>query len=201
MSRRMLSHLNAFARHTLADDMESLLYVVLYAALRWLPHDYPDYALSDLLQHFFEARTDVRGIPHGGTYKLGNAEYRGTTREIDFKDTSFQEWLNTVLDYHCPPEPLKEAYAGRWSDPSHLDRYWAEFLRTHELARNDRLSRSRGCSSTGSVSSDGEDEPHDEPETRSNSSLLGKRRATHDQPSASQEPLLKRTRRVSLPRR
>ncbi|TBU38458.1 hypothetical protein BD309DRAFT_874324 [Dichomitus squalens] len=198
MSQRMLSHVNAYARQTLADDMESLLYVILYPALRWLPHDYPDYELPDLLQRFFEARTEIRGISHGGNHKLANAVCRATTREIDFKDASFQEWLNTVMDYHSPPEPLEEAYAGRWSDPSHLDRYWSEFLQTHQLARNDRLSTcSRASSSPNSVTSTVDEEDRD---ASSIPSSLGKRREAPNPPSFLSEQLPKRTRRASARR-
>ncbi|KAJ2992450.1 hypothetical protein NUW54_g7931 [Trametes sanguinea] len=39
MSIRMLHHLQAYGKHTLADDLEALLYVVLYCALLYLSHN------------------------------------------------------------------------------------------------------------------------------------------------------------------
>ena len=38
MSRRMLSSFGFEGKQTLADDLESLVYVVLYCILLWLPH-------------------------------------------------------------------------------------------------------------------------------------------------------------------
>ena len=141
MSQRMLSHDNVNEKMTLEDDMESLLYVVLYVALRWLPHSYPDRYLHKLFHDFFEDQADFGGVPHGGLHKFGNARGRATTREVVFKDASFHEWLNTVMDYHCPPKTLKKEYEGRWSNPSFLDSYWCDFLQAHQLARGDRVDQ------------------------------------------------------------
>ncbi|KAI0775524.1 hypothetical protein BD413DRAFT_429883, partial [Trametes elegans] len=135
-SMRMLNLRFADAKHAFEDDMESLLYVVLYCALHYLPHNLQFNDLAHVVRSLFDMPLDTT---HGGDEKVANAMFRVFTGEVQFGSPALHEWLNTVMDYHMPPDELKEAYADKWKNPDHLDAFWAEFLRTHTLERNDRV--------------------------------------------------------------
>ncbi|RPD54655.1 hypothetical protein L227DRAFT_595897, partial [Lentinus tigrinus ALCF2SS1-6] len=65
MSRELcLDHENIY-RQTIKDDMESLLYVVLYCALHWLPHNYGKDTLADCIAAFFKHRDAFRNSSVG----------------------------------------------------------------------------------------------------------------------------------------
>lgn len=56
-SIKMLRDSKGIRPHTIQDDMESLLYVVFYCALHWLPHNLTDdKGLSEVISAFFKRR-------------------------------------------------------------------------------------------------------------------------------------------------
>ncbi len=116
--------------------MESLLYVVLYCSLLWLPHNLSKDDLSIVISNMFEKRTWRFDHYYGGEGKTINAFDRQFTRPIVFSGP-LHEWLQTVMDYHSPR--ARGLYQGYWSDPHHLDSFWGEFLQTHALRNNDHM--------------------------------------------------------------
>ncbi|KAI0775522.1 hypothetical protein BD413DRAFT_470915 [Trametes elegans] len=136
MSIRMLDGRSLNRKHSFQDDMESLLYVVLYCGLHYLPHNLSKLSLTAMVRALFGKPTDTA---HGGDAKFTNSAFRQCTRRVQFGSAALQEWLTTVMDYHSPPEALREAYADKWSNPDHLDAFWTEFLRTRTLERADRV--------------------------------------------------------------
>ncbi|KAI9067356.1 hypothetical protein FKP32DRAFT_1563738 [Trametes sanguinea] len=127
-------------KHTFADDMEALLYVVFYCALFYLPHDLSDESLTRTHDSFFYD-TEMIGLSLcGGRGKLANAWYREYTFRLHFESAAFQEWLDTMMDYHCPPKDGDPKPTDRWK-PEIVDAYWSHFLETHDLERNNRTVR------------------------------------------------------------
>ncbi len=141
MSNGMLAPDGRTRKQTLQDDMESLLYVVLYCSFLFLPHNLSEAELARTITHLFEANSWswYLGDFEGGAGKVANALRRQYTDAVAF-NPELKEWLNTVMDYNNPPRHLRNAYydAGKWSDPDQLDNFWEDFLRTHNLERNDR---------------------------------------------------------------
>ncbi|KAI9062464.1 hypothetical protein FKP32DRAFT_1574035 [Trametes sanguinea] len=138
MSIRLLDGRDADIKHTFADDMESLLYVVFHCALCYLPHSLSDRDLTTIHFEFFERVIRLRGLVGGGSVKLGNALDRAITKEITWGSASFAEWLNTVMDYHHPPSTSLYAYNDKWNAAT-LEAFWSQFLETHELERDNRV--------------------------------------------------------------
>ncbi|KAH9889373.1 hypothetical protein C8Q73DRAFT_654021 [Cubamyces lactineus] len=138
LSTRMLSREHAELRHTFKDDMESLIYVILYCALLYLPHRFVALSLTTFYTRFFEEFNNVGVDGYGGVAKLANTVDRVWTRRVRFGSPAFQEWLDTVLNYHSPPREDHAKYDGMW-EPDKLDAFWADFLKTHELEQDDRI--------------------------------------------------------------
>lgn len=138
MSRAMLLDYHNKVQQTIKDDMESLLYVVLYCALHWLPHNLDKDALADIVAVVFEFRNAIHGSSVGGAGKLINAESRLYTGHIQFGDPAIKEWLDTVMNYMAPQPDQRELYKDKWL-PEQLDAFWSEFLKTHKMAPNDRV--------------------------------------------------------------
>ncbi|RDX49876.1 hypothetical protein OH76DRAFT_1482696 [Lentinus brumalis] len=138
MSMRMLavSRLST-CKQTFRDDMESLLYVVLYCALLWQPHNFPRQELTKIVASFFDGSQRVGDVYMGGGAKSANALSRTYTGSMQLGSEALQEWLTTVLNFHWPPQDAEE-YQGKWT-AEHLDTYWAAFLRTHTLERDNRV--------------------------------------------------------------
>lgn len=134
------------AVHGLGDDMESLIWIILYCALRWLPHDVDEDELPGILFEVFEKSAILPDFTRGGEAKFANALDRRITRDIVFH-TPVQAWLQTVMDYHRPPPRLFEELKGRWKDPEYLDDFWSQFLQTNRLPAGDRCIHDvDGCS-------------------------------------------------------
>ena len=123
---------------TLEDDMESLLYVILYCSLLWLPHNLSKRDLALMVRMMFEDRTWLVDQYHGGEGKTANAFNRRYTKMVTFKEP-LHDWLQTVMDYHSPRIHLREEYRGYWSDPDHLESFWRDFLQTRTFQPNDRV--------------------------------------------------------------
>ncbi|KAI0326081.1 hypothetical protein GY45DRAFT_1374254 [Cubamyces sp. BRFM 1775] len=137
LSIRMLDLSHAERKHTFEDDMESLLYVVLYCALLYLPHRLTKKTLTFLYRGFFDELHDVGETVYGGVGKNANSANRIWTRRVHFSSPALQEWLDTVMNYHSPQIQDREKYKGMW-EPDKLDAFWSSFLETHELERDNR---------------------------------------------------------------
>ncbi|RDB29804.1 hypothetical protein Hypma_013872 [Hypsizygus marmoreus] len=79
MSARLLLPLNSdVPPHTLADDMESLLHVLIWIAMRCMPHNLAPGVLSDNLHNIFDRYSIIGTEMRGGSGK----EFFLLTREI-----------------------------------------------------------------------------------------------------------------------
>ncbi|KAI0366926.1 hypothetical protein BV20DRAFT_1038051 [Pilatotrama ljubarskyi] len=141
MSWRMLHWTQVDSRHTFLDDMESLLHVVTYCALLYLPHALSSTALTALIRDYFEWSIPWEdGIIHGGQSKLNNIHTHVLIKQARFGDALLVEWLEALLYFQCPPRHIVRdfKYGDSWT-PEHLDNYWSAFLRTHTLEPNNRV--------------------------------------------------------------
>lgn len=137
MSQDMLAPSGLERKQTIQDDMESLLYVVLYCSFLWLPHNLSKEELARTIKALFESASFYVDDYHGGDGKFENAAQRKYTRSVKF-NPDLTEWLDAVMDLHSPLERLPMERS-KWSDPDQLDKFWAEFLRTHTLESHDRV--------------------------------------------------------------
>ncbi|KAI0323496.1 hypothetical protein GY45DRAFT_1376288 [Cubamyces sp. BRFM 1775] len=126
--------------HTLQDDMESLLYVILYCSLRHLPHSMrnPEH-LYRFIHKFFDDCSYGVGKLHGGDAKLVNSDDRTWTQRITFNSKNIADWLNTAMNYHHPPRHLRWEWWDRWSNPDYLDTFWGAFLERRDLEKDDAV--------------------------------------------------------------
>ena len=109
--------------HTLEDDLESFIYVILYAALRWLPVK-SEYNLKWWLTEFF-------GAPHimhpfgGGAHKSFNATSRSYTSTLSSTESpDVVGWLRDAMDLHYEngvPNP-------RWKGGKELGGMWNRII-------------------------------------------------------------------------
>ena len=101
----MLHHNGGTRRQTLEDDLESLVYVVLYCAFLWLPHDAAQDTIASTMAMFFEFSLPwANGVPFGGIGKVSNSVFRGYTGPIQFSP-ALRHWIDAVLDCIWPPKP------------------------------------------------------------------------------------------------
>ena len=98
MSNKMLGPGGTIWKHTLQDDMESLIYVVLYCALLYLPHNLPDQELARKIWLLFEDAELMEGRLVGGLGKLDNMASQIHTKSVEF-NTSLKEWLNSMMKF------------------------------------------------------------------------------------------------------
>ncbi|KAJ3006895.1 hypothetical protein NUW54_g3757 [Trametes sanguinea] len=106
MSIRMLGSRNQHIKHVFKDDMEALIYVLLYCALLYLPHGIDAIDLTSFHKEFFEDRHVAGDLELGAKGKVANAVARHMTRPIQFGSAAFKEWLDTILNYHTPNRRL-----------------------------------------------------------------------------------------------
>ncbi|KAI0324546.1 hypothetical protein GY45DRAFT_1331411 [Cubamyces sp. BRFM 1775] len=137
MSIRMLSMDEEYSKHTFADDMEALVYVVLYCALLYTPHNLSINTLTRIKEKIFDDVEVFQGQTGGGDAKLANSYTRSYTSLVHFDSTALQEWINTALDHHNPRSQGLKVYKEKWT-PEAVDAFWTEFLETHELERDNR---------------------------------------------------------------
>ncbi|KAI1793362.1 hypothetical protein LXA43DRAFT_885991 [Ganoderma leucocontextum] len=144
MSRRMLSFIGFTGKQTLQDDIESLLYVVLYCALLWLPHELSRAKLDEALEAIFDRSqwAPTRNGFVGGVGKLDNAMTRYFTGPANFTPP-LQKWLDTVIDHHVPAPARDYLVPPRdtstWS-ADQLEAFWADLLQTETLESKDKTT-------------------------------------------------------------
>ncbi|TFK88499.1 hypothetical protein K466DRAFT_598575 [Polyporus arcularius HHB13444] len=201
-------------KHTFQDDTESLLYVILYCALLWLPHNLSKEELTAAVYEMFERSTTYGGRKCGGDGKAMNAATREFTDYIKFKSGAIQRWLDAFMNFHAP-DPEDEASKGKWNNPGHLDGFWFDFLKTETLDVDDRVDNERripaypprllidlsaSSGSTTSVSSDWAGGPVDaEPPEADPAVSLGRRSRSEDRNPSVTSHLAKRARAALAP--
>ncbi|KAL1939427.1 hypothetical protein VTO73DRAFT_9983 [Trametes versicolor] len=124
--------------HTFADDMESLLWVVHYCSLLYLPHNLDPDDMQSIIHELYDDSTFLRGELRGGFGKAVNRIERHLTENIEFTNSDLQKWLDDVMDLHGPKGLWGEAAERLWT-AENLDTLWRGFLATHTLARDDRV--------------------------------------------------------------
>ncbi|KAI0629905.1 hypothetical protein C8Q77DRAFT_1139149 [Trametes polyzona] len=141
MSYRMLARENAESRLSFLDDMESLVHVVMYGALRYLPHKLGEFRLTNMLKEYFEEKVESPGKPpHGGDAKRMNTLTNAMVNHAEFPPV-LEEWLSTMWLYNIPQNPKEFQefkYGERWT-PEYINAYWSKFLETHELEHDNRV--------------------------------------------------------------
>lgn len=137
MSNRMLAGRAAMIKHILQDDLESLLYVVLYCAFLYLPHNLSKEDLFQTIRLLFEDAEFENGRIAGGQGKLDNANSRTYTKNVKF-NAPLKEWLDTIMDFCDPPRGRNKKTPDPWRQLHLLDKFWGDFLQAHTLERNDR---------------------------------------------------------------
>ncbi|KAI0940213.1 hypothetical protein AcV5_001383 [Taiwanofungus camphoratus] len=124
--------------HSIEDDMESMLYVVLYCSMRWLSHNLAE-DLETLAEYcralfdFVQVKADG-SIIMGGTGKAANRLHRNYTRAIQWTCKPVHEWLNTVMNFNSPLPPSRGEFAGKWDGYKPLKDYWTSFLERNSCA-------------------------------------------------------------------
>ena len=136
MSNKMLGPRGTTRNHTLQDDMESLIYVVLYCALLYLPHNLSDQELAQKIWLLFEDAELMDGCLVGGVGKLDNTGSQIHTKSVEF-NTPFKEWLNSMMKFCRPPRHMSPGTEDPWTEVHLLDKFWADFLEKHTLKTND----------------------------------------------------------------
>ena len=122
--------------YSLKDDLESILYIVLYCALQWLPVT-SSQGLYWWLTKFFSVNPRKVG---GASFKAVNATARHYTN--DLKTTRSQailDWLNAAmaLHYHADGGDNPIGPNPAWNDGKALENMWKKMLE-RELPEDDR---------------------------------------------------------------
>ena len=106
-------------RHTIADDLESFYYVIVYISCCLLPHETPDSSLNDLMAKYFCSYTRVKGVVDGGTDKYMDMTHdsnpRTFSKKIGFGFVS--EWIFAFQEQYRK--------GGRAVDLSQMRAIWA----------------------------------------------------------------------------
>ncbi|KAH8118265.1 hypothetical protein DFH11DRAFT_659358 [Phellopilus nigrolimitatus] len=121
-------------RHSIQDDLESIIYVVFYGGLRYLPHN-TSMLLSDFMNNFFNQRDKLPddGTVMGGVGKAANKNSRYYSRFVVFKTASLQKWLDGAFDL------LDFESEEQWEDIDSLGKLWALALSDENLPTADRV--------------------------------------------------------------
>lgn len=114
--------------HRLRDDLESMIYVVPYCALLWLP-----VTSSSKLDWWL---TDSFGVPDpcgkgGAPFKSLNAIHRRyTSRLTTTRSQAVLDWLNAAMNLHFRPIGRPEIPGPNpdWDDGEVLKRMWEKTL-------------------------------------------------------------------------
>ncbi|KAG6871444.1 hypothetical protein C0992_010931, partial [Termitomyces sp. T32_za158] len=102
--------------HTIQDDMESFVHVMLYYGLRYLKHNYARNVPVLLKKIFDDQETDNDGLVVGGTLKRSLINDFGIPLGPDFEFSSapLQKWFKWAVQAanqwieHCSPTPLSK---------------------------------------------------------------------------------------------
>ncbi|KAI0629904.1 hypothetical protein C8Q77DRAFT_1201345 [Trametes polyzona] len=140
-SWRILQKAESEIKHTFLDDVESLVHVVMYCALRYLPHGLDHNELLNVIASYFEEKIRVGDGPaRGGETKLTNAFTLYIIRNVNFDSAPLEEWLGSMWRLQNPPRRIEGGaeYGPQWTG-DHIEAFWSEFLKTYELERDNRV--------------------------------------------------------------
>lgn len=121
-------------RHTFQDDMESFFYVVLYAALRWLPHNHIE-ELGNLMSEYFNEYREHDGTPLGGRAKASNITFGDFTKGFKWENGHLATWFNDALQLQR--RELLEQRGLFWT-PEALKELWKD-INSKDLPNDDRI--------------------------------------------------------------
>ncbi|KAI0929789.1 hypothetical protein AcW1_008641 [Taiwanofungus camphoratus] len=122
--------------------MESILYVVLYCAIQWGPHDASAETVSNTLRLVFDEAWKQNTITLGELGKRANKICRMFTNFFKFESDPLRIWLDTVMNLNSPlPGQENDYFRDKWEDPSHLNTFWTKLLQTSTLDKSDRKER------------------------------------------------------------
>ncbi|KAL6306980.1 hypothetical protein BKA93DRAFT_912292 [Sparassis latifolia] len=159
MAQRLLAEAGNKVRQIIADDMESLLYVVMFCGLHWLPHrNIEDAQQADqgmfhnhMLQEPNTSRPDLPAeyVPMvQGLGKLKNKQDRSYVDPVHFEQP-FQQWLEMAMSFNSPrrqssPTESSEQdfkYPPDWVNPQPFYDFWTNFLETQKSAMPEHNKR------------------------------------------------------------
>ena len=113
--------------YRLKDDLESILYIVLYCALKWLPVT-SSLGLYWWLTQFFSVEPgEVGGAPP----KIANASGRYYTKSLTTtRSQAVLDWLDAAMDlhYHADKEDSLGGPNPTWNDGKALEQMWKKTL-------------------------------------------------------------------------
>lgn len=115
-------------RHTINDDIESMIYVVLYCALLWLPLKDPIPQDVQSVLNMLDYWTPWKdGEIRGGQLKSTNLEDQSYTRSLEWTVPTIQQWFSGALDQLMsrkfkPSKSKKRTIAKVFHD------WWGDFL-------------------------------------------------------------------------
>ncbi len=116
--------------HTAQDDMESLLYVVLYSSLLWIPHNRTGNhkMLNTTIKQMFDAFNDLGPMLKGGDAKSANATSGTWMSGFKWHTQPLNEWIREVCDLHRQYVSVaSERPHHRWTLDA-LETTWSQFL-------------------------------------------------------------------------
>ncbi|KAI0629909.1 hypothetical protein C8Q77DRAFT_1064573 [Trametes polyzona] len=140
-SWRILQKAESEIKHTFLDDVESLVHVVMYCALHYLPHGLDHNELLNVIASYFEEKIRVGDGPaRGGETKLTNAFTLYIIRNVNFDSAALEQWLGSMWRLQNPPRHIEGGaeYGPQWTG-DHIEAFWSEFLKTYELERDNRV--------------------------------------------------------------
>lgn len=187
--------------HTVQDDMESLLYVVLYCSFIWLPHNRAGNIkmLASVFKEMFDHFTDWGSILKGGIVKMANATSGAWATDFTWDTPQLNEWIREVSDLHRKYlSHDDERPHHRWTLDV-LVTTWRQFLDKYTgiLPQGDREYMLPGVLQ-GDASRTVAFQPY-EPTRPSDVMSLGKRTIAEVSPDSPQEPTAKRPRLEDSP--
>ncbi|KAI0663992.1 hypothetical protein C8Q70DRAFT_944258 [Cubamyces menziesii] len=124
--------------HEPSDDLESMLYTVLYCGVLRIGHDMTYDKLVKWLNGMFdESSVTYSGGYSGGKGKRANKERRAYTQGVAWKCQQLKTWIDTLCDYLHPLPETPQARRGKWT-MEHVQEFWKTFLQTSHLDQTNR---------------------------------------------------------------
>ncbi|KAH9889366.1 hypothetical protein C8Q73DRAFT_155943 [Cubamyces lactineus] len=124
--------------HEFSDDLESILYTVLYCGALRIEHNMPYDTLVKWLNGMFDESSEVfSGGYSGGKGKRANKETRVFTEVVTWGCSHFKEWIDTIYDYLHPTSETPQDRRGKWT-VEHVHHFWRPFLQRSQLQKTNR---------------------------------------------------------------
>ncbi|TBU38456.1 hypothetical protein BD309DRAFT_994448 [Dichomitus squalens] len=117
----------------LLQDMESMIWLLIYCGLLRLQHDQEPAETRRYLEmvfDFYSPQVKDKGLgPLGGTGKLAELRQRTLIRTVHWTNHVFQQWIHTLLDARSPLDdnPCRDEFKALWN-PSTIAAIWKNML-------------------------------------------------------------------------